>query len=516
MNFKGLFIFITSILFTSLAHSQSIKLDSSFNNTGKILYEEFPYGMPTQPILYPNGDLIFYGTIENSNAITVQKIDKYGVYIDDFGINGKVNIHDNLTETYVGAMSLQSNNKILISGSYYNEMDEECLFITRLLPNGDKDISFGDGGTRAIEKLDTSLEITSLAVLPDNDIILGGILEKNGSFTAVLFKLDSEGNIDPSFDHDGMLVPHFAEFDAISSIKIADDKFVVSGSAGEFYPDFLVARFNFDGTVDKSFNGTGFNIINFAQESASEAFNFAIDSKNRIVLTGYYIDSDFTDIATVRINSNGLLDESFGNEGKLISKIGHGGGYARNVKALDDNSIIIFGQSAPNEAIYKLTLIHIDENGKLVSDFGEEGLFFIDMPYEYQEPIFIERNGNEIYLGGIGDNNDNEPGATFIAKLLLTETAANKILNAPNFGANLYPSVAKTSIEFSYFLSKPCPCKLQIFDMNGNYCQNVLDLKNVDPGIYNKDINISNLNAGIYFVKMVKSFGSRSFKFTKI
>ena len=71
------------------------------------------------------------------------------------------------------------------------------------------------------------------------------------------------GNLDPSFDSDGKVMTDFnGNNDSGNSIAIqSDGKIVVGGYPG--YANFALARYNSNGTLDTSFNGSGKVISSF-------------------------------------------------------------------------------------------------------------------------------------------------------------------------------------------------------------------------------------------------------------
>src|SRR6185503_19272253 len=102
----------------------------------------------------------------------------------------------------------------------------------------------------------------------------------------------------------------------------ADGKIILAGT----YTDgsgkqFVIARFNSDGTVDNGFDGDGFLITDFG--SPDEGIrSVAIQSDGKIVAVGYTVLSGSKLIAAARYNIDGTLDNSFDGDGKLTASFG--------------------------------------------------------------------------------------------------------------------------------------------------------------------------------------------------
>lgn len=99
------------------------------------------------------------------------------------------------------------------------------------------------------------------------------------------------------------------------------EKIIVLGSCDDGNDiDFFVSRYNLDGTIDSSFNSPhGFQMVDATGLGFDDiAKRISIDSNKSIVISGYYdsvINGD--DAFLYRIDSNGLVDSSFGNNGFL-------------------------------------------------------------------------------------------------------------------------------------------------------------------------------------------------------
>ena len=133
----------------------------------------------------------------------------------------------------------------------------------------------------------------------------------------------------------------------------ADGKLVVVGNAAQAprrRHDFLVTRFNTDGTLDTTFgdidpfNGVlrrGYSMT-AVTTGADSANAVALQPDGKIVTVGTAGSVDTA--VVVRHNSNGTLDAGFGNGGKAVLKFGKVAGDPIFAIALQsDGKVVIVG-----------------------------------------------------------------------------------------------------------------------------------------------------------------------------
>jgi len=142
----------------------------------------------------------------------------------------------------------------------------------------------------------------------------------------------------------------YSSNETILSMAIqADGKIVTGGFTLESNgskSDFALVRYNPDGSLDLSFGTAGKAISDFG--SSEIGFCVAIQPDGKILVAGEQRagggrDSDF---AIARYNQDGLLDNSFGVNGKLITDFGNGNDdYGRYLAIQPNGRIIVAGPS---------------------------------------------------------------------------------------------------------------------------------------------------------------------------
>lgn len=154
----------------------------------------------------------------------------------------------------------------------------------------------------------------------------------------------------------GALDPDFGEGGKVSSSLVASifggdpARAVALQSDGKIVvlANMALVRFNTNGSLDQSFGSGGVLPVVFQGTSNNETSDLAIDANNRIIVVGWTRASNTTlnyDFAINRYDANGTLDSSFDSDGKLT--IDFFGEVDRAHRVLLDSSgrILVAGQA---------------------------------------------------------------------------------------------------------------------------------------------------------------------------
>jgi uncharacterized delta-60 repeat protein len=318
-----------------------------------------------------------------------------------FGNNGIEQINFGFYPSYFSDMELQDDGKIIMVS--YNSQVIDPLMITRRLPNGNADNTFGDNGqvrtTFGYQYCDT-YEIEQLS---DGGILIAGMADGKSA----MLKLTENGSIDSTFGTNGRVIYSFGPSvgSRIRSLEIDQNNRIIA--VGEAYNydnlsfDMAAIRFNSNGSVDSSFGISG-NIKIDMQGRNDLGSCSALLPDGKILFAGNAMNNDGnTNFAMMRLSSDGTLDLSFGNAGKVILTINSGYNETfENLHILEDQSILTVGTSAGDFAVLKF-----DASGNNIQAFGNQGYTTIDFD-DYQDngfEILIDEE-NRILLGGYGSD----------------------------------------------------------------------------------------------------------------
>lgn len=162
-------------------------------------------------------------------------------FITGSGFNGARNFYT------INNISIQSDDKVIVTGRFNGYDGNTVADIIRINTDGSIDNSFLQGSG-------FNNETYSIAIQSDNKILVGGTFDNyDGNSTTNIVRINPDGTFDPSFSTG-------AGFDAqVVSIKVQNDnKILVAGSFSMYDSNskpYLV-RLNADGSIDSSFNTT--------------------------------------------------------------------------------------------------------------------------------------------------------------------------------------------------------------------------------------------------------------------
>ena len=158
-----------------------------------------------------------------------------------------------------------------------------------------------------------------------------------GLFAAVA--IAAPGDLDPSFDGDGIATIDWGGDDVARSLAIQPDgKIVVVGTGFGAPVDIGLSRLNADGTPDAGFNGNG--RLAYALGGVEEGHGLAFQEDGKIVAVGSTDQS--LRAAVTRTNPNGTPDGGWGAAGVLTLEYG-GDDVARDVVIQPDQKIVTAG-----------------------------------------------------------------------------------------------------------------------------------------------------------------------------
>jgi uncharacterized delta-60 repeat protein len=219
----------------------------------------------------------------------------------------------------------------------------------RLNGDGTLDSSFGSNGTVVTKAAPSGSVAYKAAIQTDGKIIAGGV---GYGFTGtetdfVLIRYNLNGTLDTTFDGDGIVNTPFeaTSNDAANALAIQPNgKIVAAGYSGT---DFALARYNSDGSLDTSFDGDGKVTTNVGSTYYNNPINdLAIQPNGKIIAAGSAIFTGNLDSVIARYNLNGSLDGSFGNGGVVIASSGNEDDEFVGVSIQSDGKIVTGGYSS--------------------------------------------------------------------------------------------------------------------------------------------------------------------------
>lgn len=272
--------------------------------------------------------------------------------------------------------------------------------VVKVLPNGQLDTTFGTGGVILITSFYSSylyqVKIDNL----NNIVICGHSGQVSGGNLYLISRYLPNGQIDTTFGTGGYVSGSFFGLFASTIKSLAFDslnRIVVGGNYGNSTKSVL-ARFLTNGSLDTTF-GTGGIVINSSIPSSSEIFSVAIDSSNRVIAGGYTSSS----YLLLRLLENGQYDTTFGTGGIIINKFPISGTPSLiNSIAIDTTNHIVCVGNNNSERSGSIALY--TPYGQLDTTFGSGGTIQYSSVSNSFQYVVID-NLNRIVVGGYSKGN---------------------------------------------------------------------------------------------------------------
>ena len=267
-------IVITDFGYWESAYAMALQADGKIVVAG----EQRPSQEQT---IFPTGAL-------NPKDIALSRYNSDGSLDTTFGAEGRV-VTDFGGMELASAIAIQLDGKIVVAGGLIPFWKTRGV-LARYNSNGSLDASFGVGG-RAPDV--AAARFYAVGIQPDGRIVAaGGAGPAGGGGDFALSRFNADGSVDTSFGSGGLVTTHFSGEDLINKIAIlADGKIIAAGNADELTygcdgnPDFALARYNSDGSLDMSFGNAGKLVTDFVgfQDRAEDV---VIQTDGKIVVAG--------------------------------------------------------------------------------------------------------------------------------------------------------------------------------------------------------------------------------------
>jgi uncharacterized delta-60 repeat protein len=188
------------------------------------------------------------------------------------------------------------------------------------------------------------------------------------------------GNLDPTFGNGGKIVTSITPGqDKSYGVAIqADGKILVAGYSTSSITgkDFTVVRYNSNGSIDNSFGNNGVVTTDLQAGSIDVANSVAIQTDGKIILAGFCDNGTDKDAAMVRYHVDGTIDNTFGNNGFVLTDFDNS--QKDEIKVIKihplTGNILVGGSSEISTSIGKPVIARFLSNGTLDSSFNSNGI----------------------------------------------------------------------------------------------------------------------------------------------
>jgi uncharacterized delta-60 repeat protein len=493
-------------------------LDPSFGSGGKVSTvvgsASYGYAMAT----YPNGDFVVAGSSKFGDYdFAVARYDQLGNLDNAFGVNGKATLDLAMGDEGINAVALQTDGKIVLAG-YKGSTGQHDFLLLRLNSDGTLDSTFGSGGIVLPPGSSSNDILWTVAIQPDGRIVTAGQFYNASHFDFFVARYLQDGTPDSTFGFGGIQITDCGtgSLDYPRSLAIAaDGKIVVGGSkTNSALSDFVVVRYNTDGSLDGSFGVSGIVSTDFG--SYEQGYSLAIDSDDRILLVGSVkptVIADANVMGMARYNPDGSLDASFGNNGWLTTT-GFGDYECWWSVALQDTSRIIVAATSNPTIPSDFTVARYLTNGELDLGFGSNGVVVTDMFTKGDQVRAVAlHTDSKILVAGYSGSTD---GIHFSVARYLSHIVSG--LSSPNveLATTVHPNPIKSEAILEYTLSQSEVITIYLTDIHGRIVMTYVEDEYQVSGHHEKMIAMpEHLASGTYMVVISSPAGQTTVQVVK-
>lgn len=349
----------------------------------------------------------------------------------DFGSGGTI-----LTEFPPGGggergqtVAVGDDGKIVVAGQY-----EDDFAVARYNGDGTLDGSFGAGGLVSTD-LGGVEEAMAVIILPDGKIMAAGYTNSAGPTNFAVVRYNANGSLDTSFGTGGLVITDVVSgYNDLARAMTYhyNGKVIVGGYTQTPFGDldFALVRYNSDGTLDSGF-GSGGKVVTDIGGQTQEIYGLAMAS-GQIVAVGVHYNGIDTDFVLARYNGDGTLDSTFGSGGSVVTDSG-GWDYAYGLAVQADDKIVAVGShSLVSGEAFGLDRFNTD--GTPDAGFGIGGRVTTDFGGSDSARAAAVQSDGKIVVAGAGTANGDFVIARYNASGALDATFGSAGYVTTNFG----------------------------------------------------------------------------------
>ena len=303
-------------------------------------------------------------------------------------------------------VALLSDDRIVVTSSPSG--DDEKHGIMLFTADGVLDATFDGDGRRKIASGGPAMDVwtTAVTVTSDDNIMIVGTSPDSGwDYRMKVYRLNTDGSNDTSFNNDGMRNVYFPSSvdNLANAVVMSGEKTVFGGSAAASWQrhDMGIGQLTSDGRNDTAFaSGDGRTYIDFGFGD-SDVRELLVQADGKIVAIGesQVFDNDDS-VAVVRLNTDGSLDTSFSGDGKFAHDFGAGDSYGW-AGAIDAEGRIVIAGQHNNGTNDKAFVMRLTSAGELDTSFGTGGVRTYDFAGDNAESFnAIAVQGNDMVVAG--------------------------------------------------------------------------------------------------------------------
>ncbi len=366
-----------------------------------------------------------------TNSFSIVRLNPNGTFDTTFDGDGKASVKVSETNggsSFAYALALQADGKIVVGGEGDFSTSRDFA-LARFNSDGSLDTTFdGDGKVRTTFGGSGQTEaLRSLAVQADGKIVAAGFGGENSVRGFALARYNADGSLDATFDGDGKVVTQTSinGNEAANAVAIQPDGKIVA--AGYSILQVALVSYNADGSLDTSFDGDGKAFTTINPNGSATARAVLLEPNGKIVIAGNAskngIDEDFL---LARYNADGTPSTDFGVFGYVVTNPFNQtsqSSQATGAAIQADGKIVVVGNRVAGKSLTVGDVLRYTADGRLDSSFAStqfgSGIFTISLSGATTQEInavAIQPDGKILVCGSYEDEAQEDLGL-FVARI---------------------------------------------------------------------------------------------------
>ncbi|MBX3412368.1 MAG: protein kinase [Pirellulales bacterium] len=266
-------------------------------------------------VLQEDGKIVVAGETqqEGKTRLALVRCHADGTRDASFGQDGMAVLSVGDANLVARRIALQSDGRIVVGADF---LPHYQIAILRVHQDGCLDDTFGEGGLSTLAVFGDDAETLPLAIQPDQKIVVAGASAPGPPNLAALVRLQENGALDASFGTAGTVLAAMGHsYELWRDVLIQSDGKILAGgtatdgnlSRGEI--DFVLARFQTNGTLDQTWNADSVVGLQFSPDSTSlyAAGDHAVSCWNveHGVKTGAWRPATKEELSSMSLSSDG-------------------------------------------------------------------------------------------------------------------------------------------------------------------------------------------------------------------
>lgn len=393
-------------------------LDPSFGVGGKLASDVSPgFEQLDDATLDADGRIVTVGQDIGLFAAVVARYLPDGTLDSSFSGDGVATLDDPFAPEVdsPGGVGIQASGRIIMGFTGGCPFSGLCWIIAGYEVDGDLDPTFGTNGLVSINPPGADAWLTDLVVDANDGITASGYARGGRDFAVA--RLDEAGFRDPTFGGTGLITTRFANWPWATADSVAidsRDRVIVGGAVCRtlfgYRCAFAAARFQADGTLDRTFSDNGKTVVRFPHKLGAYARGVTVAPDDKVLLVGeVFVSRQSSSFGTVRLRTNGRSDSTFSLDGKVVTDFVAGRRDGASSIAMQDGRILVGGFAGGLFENGRFAIVRYVPTGRRDTTFGGDGRvttrFDARAAPDRIEALLVQADGKVIAAGlaSIGD-----------------------------------------------------------------------------------------------------------------